>query len=237
MIRAYDEMLINTACDILGRMLDFAEHSMHIDPASMMKLFIASGAASEFERGDIRMITGVSGVELAYEVLDRSGIDYERRSQRHTAALSGEYWCAYAIARLQWKLGISFEEITSVLDVTELPQIYRERKTSLLEKLPWDASEDEKTQALKQLELDYIESTEKLFKQDSESSGRDSRLKQTRIKNGLSQSQLAKASGIPLRTIQQYEQRQKNINKARAEYLIMLSSALKCEPALLLESD
>ena len=65
----------------------------------------------------------------------------------------------------------------------------------------------------------------------------DTPLKIMRIKNGLSQSQLAKASGVPVRTIQQYEQRQKDLNKARSEYLIMLSSALNCSPALLLERD
>ena len=59
-------------------------------------------------------------------------------------------------------------------------------------------------------------------------------LKKMRIKNGLSQSGLAKASGVPLRTIQQYEQRQKDLAKARAEYLIALSRALNCDPSRLI---
>ncbi len=42
-------------------------------------------------------------------------------------------------------------------------------------------------------------------------------------------------SGVPLRTIQQYEQRQKHINKAQAEYLVMLAKALCCEVDSLLE--
>ena len=52
---------------------------------------------------------------------------------------------------------------------------------------------------------------------------------------GLSQSQLAKLTGIPVRTIQQYEQGQKDINKARAEYVITLARALYCDPQQLLE--
>ena len=40
---------------------------------------------------------------------------------------------------------------------------------------------------------------------------------------------------MPVRTIQQYEQRQKNINKAQAEYLIMLSDVLCCEVIDLME--
>ena len=50
MIHAYDEVLLNNAGDSLGRMLDFAEHSLHIGADSMLSLFIASDVASEFER-------------------------------------------------------------------------------------------------------------------------------------------------------------------------------------------
>jgi transcriptional regulator with XRE-family HTH domain len=51
----------------------------------------------------------------------------------------------------------------------------------------------------------------------------------------MSQSELAEQSGVPLRTIQQYEQGQKNINRARAEYVIALSKVLYCRPEDLLE--
>lgn len=45
-------------------------------------------------------------------------------------------------------------------------------------------------------------------------------LKRRRIAAGLSQSQLAALTGIPVRTIQQYEQGQKDIGKARAVILV-----------------
>ena len=61
------------------------------------------------------------------------------------------------------------------------------------------------------------------------------KLKLMRQRAGLSQSELAEASGVPLRTIQQYEQRQKSINKAQAEYLVMLARALCCEVEELME--
>jgi len=62
-----------------------------------------------------------------------------------------------------------------------------------------------------------------------------SRLKSLRLECGMSQSQLAAQSGVPLRTLQQYEQRQKNINAARADYLLNLAMALHCLPKMLLE--
>ena len=40
---------------------------------------------------------------------------------------------------------------------------------------------------------------------------------------------------VPVRTIQQYEQRQKNINKAQAEYLVVLAKVLCCEAGDLME--
>lgn len=56
-----------------------------------------------------------------------------------------------------------------------------------------------------------------------------------RTRVGLSQRELAEQSGVPIRTIQQYEQRQKNINKASAEYIVSLSKVLFCNPDELLE--
>ena len=63
----------------------------------------------------------------------------------------------------------------------------------------------------------------------------ETKLKQLRQRAGMSQSELAEQSGVPVRTIQQYEQRQKSINKAQAEYLMMLANALHCKAEDLIE--
>ena len=51
----------------------------------------------------------------------------------------------------------------------------------------------------------------------------------------LSQAQLARESGVPVRSIQQYEQRQKDLNKAAAETVARLARALFCSVEDLLE--
>lgn len=56
-----------------------------------------------------------------------------------------------------------------------------------------------------------------------------SRLKFMREEKGLSQSELAKASGVPLRNIQAYEQGYKDINKAQVITVLQLSEALECD--------
>ena len=64
---------------------------------------------------------------------------------------------------------------------------------------------------------------------------RETRLKRLREAAGLSQSQLARASGVGLRSIQMYEQRQKDINRAQGLTLYALARALRCRMEGLLE--
>ena len=59
-------------------------------------------------------------------------------------------------------------------------------------------------------------------------------LKRLRRKAGFSQRQLSDISGVPVRTIQQYEQQQKDIRRARAETLEKLAVALGCRSSELL---
>lgn len=49
-------------------------------------------------------------------------------------------------------------------------------------------------------------------------------------------SELAEISDIPVRTIQQYEQNQKNINAAKAETVVKLAKALNCTVEALMEA-
>lgn len=63
----------------------------------------------------------------------------------------------------------------------------------------------------------------------------ETRLKSFRSTNGLSQNELARVSGVNSRSIQMYEQRHKNINKASAETVWRLAKALNCGMEDLLE--
>ena len=56
-----------------------------------------------------------------------------------------------------------------------------------------------------------------------------SNLKFMREDKGMSQSELAKASGVPLRNIQAYEQGYKDINKAQVVTVLQLAEALDCD--------
>ncbi len=65
----------------------------------------------------------------------------------------------------------------------------------------------------------------------------ETNLKRIRTVKGYSQKQLAEMSGVSLRSIQMYEQRRKDINKAQSDSLFHLAKALGCTMEDLLEVE
>ena len=61
------------------------------------------------------------------------------------------------------------------------------------------------------------------------------RLKKLRESRGLSQAELARISGVSLRSIQMYEQRVNDIDKAQAQAIYKLSFVIGCKMEDLLE--
>lgn len=211
MICAYDKVYLDCAKRVLGRMLDFAVHDLQYSIEEFFSLFIKSGVAERFGKGDYTILTGKSGVEVVYEVLEKMHINVECSNPRYVANRSEEYWTGWALAHYQWETALSFEEITKFIPIHHVKALYS----------PYH-------------EMDirhFIEKMNELYREAKP----DTNLKRKRKQVGLSQSELAELSGIPVRTIQQYEQRQKNINKAQVEYLFKLSSALGCNVECLIE--
>lgn len=63
------------------------------------------------------------------------------------------------------------------------------------------------------------------------------KLQTIRLERGLTQAQLAEASGVNLRILQQYESGKNNINNAAAIRLYKLSKVLGCSIEDLLEDE
>ena len=62
-------------------------------------------------------------------------------------------------------------------------------------------------------------------------------LRRMRNAYGCTQAELANRSGVSLRSIQMYEQRQKNINRARVESLYKMAKVLGCTIEDLIETS
>ena len=63
----------------------------------------------------------------------------------------------------------------------------------------------------------------------------ETNLQRIRKQANLTQAQLSEISGVSLRSLQDYEQRKKNINKAQAETLLLLAQSLCCNMSDLME--
>ena len=66
----------------------------------------------------------MSGVELAYEVLDRSDIRYKRIISNYTASRGKEYWVGWALAYYQWATSMSFKEIVQYVPIKDMIALY-----------------------------------------------------------------------------------------------------------------
>jgi len=211
MTNAYDKVYLDKARTALGRMLDFAVYDLKYDIADFFELFIKYGVADNFGNGDFRLIVGMSGVELAYEVLEKAGVSFERIKPKYTVNRSEEYWTGWALAYYQWETGIHFEEIARYIPINKIQALYS----------PYHEMD------IRQ----FVDKMNELYR----TAKPETNIKMLRQRAGLSQRELAELSGIPIRTIQQYEQRQKNINKAQVEYIVALSKVLCCEMEDLVE--
>ena len=210
MTNAYDRTYLERARISLGRMLDYAVYDLKYDLAVFWELFLSSSVSKRFERGEVSVLAGKSGVELALMV---SGRDQDYAEPFFSEGRSEEYWLGWALAYYQWKTCLSFSQITEFVPIKEVRGLYS----------PYH-------------EMDIRQFCDRMSEIRAERK-QQTNLKRKRLAAGLSQSRLADMAGVPVRTIQQYEQGQKNINRARAEYVIALSRALYCDPQQLLETE
>ena len=210
MICAYDEIYLERARDVLAVMFDYAVNSLKIEGDKYYKMFAGSSVCRQFECGNPSYVAGASGIELAHTVLDEIGLD-KNICKYQSVQRSPEYWAGWAIGYYQWEEDEGFAQIGQLLSFADIVRMYQ-----------------------KYHELDIRHFCDHLNKIKAEKQ-LETKLKTIRRLAGYSQSMLARRSGVPLRTIQQYEQRQKNINKAQAEAVLSLARALGCQSRDLME--
>jgi len=204
MICAYDKTYLPQARETLGAMLDYAVWDCKMEADSFFTLFVASGLADRFGHGDPKLVSGLSGVELAWEIFERTHYTDERPKPRYNLNRSKTYWTGWALAHCQWATSLPFRQLTKYLPPSRIEGLYS----------PYH-ERDERALVEKVIELFRAEKPE-------------SNLKLARKNRGLSQAELAAEAQVPLRTLQQYEQRQKDILKANVAYVTSLAHVIGC---------
>lgn len=213
MMRAYDSSYLLMAQRSLGRSFDYASVDLGIPLRRYYDCFLATHYADRFCNGDFRVLAGMSGVELARRVLREVGCGQREFPYPSTREARGpQYWAGWALAYYQWSTGFSFTEIDGFVPVEQVLSLYS----------PYHEMDISRFVArLNELRDQRVPDTE---------------LKRRRLTLGLSQRDLAERSGVSARTIQQYEQRRKDINKASFSSVAALADALHCKnPIVLLE--
>ena len=69
-IYAYDKVYLRIAQRSLGEMLSYAVYDLGYELEDYYKIFLQSKYSMRFSKGDLFVITGMSGAELAIRVLD-----------------------------------------------------------------------------------------------------------------------------------------------------------------------
>lgn len=207
----YSELYLSDAKKNLASMFDYAVHDCKYDIDWMVELFLKSGYAKQFERGNPTVVGGMSGVELVRKIIDKI---YKKDLEVEAAQpidKTPEYWAGWALADYQWYSGYRFEDIFEKVKMSEIVEMYHPYHEMSIEH--------------------FYEAMEKKM----ETRIGETKLKRVREAARLSQSELAKKSGVSLRSIQMYEQRQNDIDKAQGHTLYKLSVALGCNIEDLLE--
>lgn len=213
MMTAYNELYLDDAMNNLGDMVEYAVCDLGFEPDEFFDWFISSGIASRFEKGNPKYIAGMSGIELAEAVLAATNIKYEKRVPSYTDNKGREYWAGWILAYYQWVSNKRFEDIIN--DGLTLSNIF-----SMYILHEADVSK-------------FVDTANKVIARNKES--RKSKLHVIRKARGFTQQQLSEASGVTLRMIQLYEQRQNDISKAQVGVVLNLAKALGCEVEDLIE--
>ena len=211
MTHAYQETYLSKAQATLGDTFDYAINACHIPGSDFIKLFIASSISRRIENGEPAYLAGKSGIEIAADIiLETTGKQPDAKPLEQFGR-SREYWIGWAVCYYQWFSARSFNEIFTVLTYNYLENLYYTLHEADITKF-----------------VDIVnEKMRAHFK--------DTNLKRIRAAYGCTQAELAKRSGVTLRSIQMYEQRKKDINKASADALYRLSKVLGCSMEHLIE--
>ena len=212
MIHAYNESYLNDAKQNLAECFDYAITTCHFEPTLFSKLFVQSGYADKFERGNPAIVAGMSGIELAEKVITYAYPNWKFPGRIFSEDRSNMYWAGWALAEYQWATCKRFKDIFSRISLTDIISMYSVYHEMDIEH--------------------FIEDLNKKY----DSVTQETRLKTIRENRGISQTELAKLSGVKLRSIQMYEQKVNNIDKAQAGTLYKLSRVLGCTIENLLEN-
>ena len=205
---AYNECYVYDASSILGEFFDYMTKDMHYKMDEAFELLASSNIGTSFGHGNPKYVTGVSGPELAWKLLyEVFGTWEEPVESTITLNRSLEYWVGWVLAQYQWSRNVSFRYlINHGLTASKVASRYILHEADISKF------------------FEFADSVIEEAKTDEEPA-----LKRLRKYYELTQRQLSEKSGVSLRMIQLYEQKQADISKAQVNIVTALAEALSCK--------
>ena len=211
MTHAYQEIYLSKAQSVLGDAFDYAVNTCNISGNDFVKIFTASSVSKRMENGEPAYIAGKSGIEIVVEIVaETKNQELQIEHQEHFGR-SMEYWIGWAVAYYQWYSNRKYRDIFKVIAYEDLQKMYYTLHEADITKF-----------------VDIVDSKMKEYFSETN-------LKRIRTAYGYTQAELAERSGVSLRSIQMYEQRNKNINKASVDSMYSLAKTLGCTVEDLIE--
>lgn len=203
-IRAYPEEYLDDAQNTLGNMFDFAMNSCGLDGDEFFHMFLASGTASQFEHGNPKYLSGMTGAEIVKEIVYQQKEIELMAPEEYFLDKSPEYWCGWILAYYQWRTCRSFKKIYQIVSISEILNMYPTHH---------EADEEHFVDAVNQI---YLKKHAKTYFQE-----RLSIL-------GLNAELISKQSGISSSIIKELQNDSFKIKEITALELFKLSLALGC---------
>ncbi len=163
------------------------------------------------EKGEPACVAGKSGIEIVREIVEETKGQELQIEPQERFGRSREYWIGWAVAYYQWYSDRKYSDIFKAVPFEDLQKMYNTLHEADITKF-----------------ADIVDSRIKEYFPETN-------LKRIRSLYGCTQAELAERSGVTLRSIQMYEQRNKNINKASADTMYRLAKTFGCTMEDLIE--
>lgn len=210
-IHAYSELYLNDAVKNLANAFDYAINVCKLESDWFAEIFAKSDLSRQFERGNPSVISGKSGEELVRDVLNAVYPEKELPAAVFLEGRTPEYWAGWALAQYQWVSAKRFKDIFERIPLSEIVAMYPTFH-----------------------EMDISRFNESMDNRCNQVVT-ETKLHKIRGSRQISQSELATLSNVNLRSIQLYEQRVNDIDKAQAHTLYKIARTLGCNIEDLLE--
>ena len=188
--------------DLVAECFDYAVNFCKTDGDDFWNYLVISGIANQLEDGNPKFVLGHSAVEIVNMVFDKMNISSDNIDYV-AFERSPEYWAGWALAQYQIKSEQSYKKLHLLIGFSELIGMYQTLHEAPIEKF--------------------------FDKMDKRTANQQIGLKRQRERMGLSQSSLSRISGVSLKTIQAYEQGQKDLKRAKLETLNLFADILACK--------